>query len=442
MQRITDGYKAWNGYRKDNVQGCIEKATGNIPDSTTSPTGFVGFSNLPNQVYRKALKKGFEFVLLVVGETGLGKSTLINSMFLTDIYTSKEVVRTERTVEVGTHHVVLEEGGVKLSLTVVDTPGYGDAVDNTDCWEPVVEYVEQQFDKCLEAETRVKRESLPDSRVHACLYFIAPSGHGLKRIDVEFMKRLHDKVNIIPVIGKADACTKEELEVFKQKIREQLAEFEISVYQFPRDEDEPESSNISLPLAVVGSNVVIEGKEGRQFRGRQYPWGCVNIEDESHSDFSLLRHLLLCQHTQHLIDLTTTTHYENYRCDKLTRLAGEGMVSVANKNPLAAIEDEEKEHMIKMKRMELEMEEVFRKKVEEKNSNFESVKNNEEEILEKERQMLDLEKAEMFTRRAQFDREKLDWETKTRQQYARSTESLGRKKHYRFSVGTFKFARQ
>jgi septin 7 len=78
------------------------------------------------------VKKGFEFVLLVVGETGLGKSTLINSMFLSDIYTNEEMVKMERTVEVGTHQVMLEEGGVKLSLTVVDTPGYGDAVDNTD----------------------------------------------------------------------------------------------------------------------------------------------------------------------------------------------------------------------------------------------------------------------------------------------------------------------
>lgn len=31
--------------------------------------GYVGFANLPNQVYRKAVKKGFEFTLMVVGES-------------------------------------------------------------------------------------------------------------------------------------------------------------------------------------------------------------------------------------------------------------------------------------------------------------------------------------------------------------------------------------
>jgi hypothetical protein len=29
--------------------------------------GYVGFANLPNQVHRKSVKKGFEFTLLVAG---------------------------------------------------------------------------------------------------------------------------------------------------------------------------------------------------------------------------------------------------------------------------------------------------------------------------------------------------------------------------------------
>ena len=31
--------------------------------------GYVGFANLPNQVHRKSVKKGFEFTLMVVGKS-------------------------------------------------------------------------------------------------------------------------------------------------------------------------------------------------------------------------------------------------------------------------------------------------------------------------------------------------------------------------------------
>ena len=95
--------------------------------------GYVGFANLPNQVYRKAVKSGFNFNLMVVGESGLGKSTLINSMFLTDIYSnckSKDeqssaisLSKLPQTLKVQEHKVKLVENDVHLALTVVDTPG-------------------------------------------------------------------------------------------------------------------------------------------------------------------------------------------------------------------------------------------------------------------------------------------------------------------------------
>ena len=142
--------------------------------------GYVGFANLPTQVYRKSVKKGFEFTLMVVGETGLGKSTLINSMFLTDIYSAAypgPSQRLKKTVQVETNQVLMKEGGVNLTLTIVDTPGFGDAVDNSNCWDSVLNYVESQYEAFLEAETKVARNpTMADSRVHACLYFIAPSG--------------------------------------------------------------------------------------------------------------------------------------------------------------------------------------------------------------------------------------------------------------------------
>lgn len=41
---------------------------GSRMDSSKSLEGYVGFANLPNQVYRKSVKRGFEFTLMVVGE--------------------------------------------------------------------------------------------------------------------------------------------------------------------------------------------------------------------------------------------------------------------------------------------------------------------------------------------------------------------------------------
>lgn len=40
--------------------------------------------------------------------------------------------KTNQTVKLDASTVEIEERGVKLRLTVVDTPGYGDAIDNTD----------------------------------------------------------------------------------------------------------------------------------------------------------------------------------------------------------------------------------------------------------------------------------------------------------------------
>ena len=73
--------------------------------------------------FRKAVKKGFDFTLMVVGESGLGKSTLINSMFLTDIYQVDKMPRPGQTLKVDAHKVKLVEHEVNLTLTVVDTPG-------------------------------------------------------------------------------------------------------------------------------------------------------------------------------------------------------------------------------------------------------------------------------------------------------------------------------
>lgn len=37
--------------------------------------------------------------------------------------------------------------------------------------------IESRFDAYLEQENRVNRSKLVDTRIHACIYFIQPTGH-------------------------------------------------------------------------------------------------------------------------------------------------------------------------------------------------------------------------------------------------------------------------
>lgn len=62
--------------------------------------------------------------------------------------------------------------------------------------KPILDYIDAQFEKYLEEELKIKRSlwNYHDTRIHACLYFIAPTGHSLKSLDLITMKKLDSKV--------------------------------------------------------------------------------------------------------------------------------------------------------------------------------------------------------------------------------------------------------
>uniref|UniRef100_G3WBS0 Septin n=2 Tax=Sarcophilus harrisii TaxID=9305 RepID=G3WBS0_SARHA len=326
-----------------------------LPSETA---GYVGFANLPNQVHRKSVKKGFEFTLMVVGESGLGKSTLINSLFLTDLYPERYIPgaaeKIERTVEIEASTVEIEERGVKLRLTVVDTPGYGDAINSQDCFKTIIYYIDNQFERYLHDESGLNRRHIVDNRVHCCFYFISPFGHGLKPLDVEFMRALHSKVNIVPVIAKADTLTLKERERLKHRILDEISEHGIRIYHLPdADSDEDEEFKeqtrdlkASIPFAVIGSNQLIEVK-GKKIRGRLYPWGVVEVENPEHNDFLKLRTMLVT-HMQDLQEVTQDLHYENFRSERLKRSGGPDGEEVVDKDRILQQKEAELRRMQEM----------------------------------------------------------------------------------------------
>lgn len=329
--------------------------------------GHVGFDSLPDQLVKESVAQGFCFNILCLGETGIGKSTLMDTLFNTN-FDSTQSTHDLPGVKLKSNTYELQESSVRLKLTVVDTVGFGDQINKEDSWKPIVDYIDAQFESYLQEELKIKRSlhTYHDTRIHLCLYFIAPTGHSLKALDLVTMKKLDSKVNIIPVIAKADTITKVELHKFKAKIMCELRTNGVQIYQFPTDDETVKEMNATmnghLPFAVVGSND--EVKVGNKMvKARQYPWGTVQVENENHCDFVKLREMLIRTNMEDLRETTHKTHYELYRRHKLEEM---GFSDNESKSLSETYELKRQQHLSELQKKEEEMRQTFVIRVKEK----------------------------------------------------------------------------
>ena len=250
---------------------------------TVIPKSHVGFDSITHQIERKLLKRGFQFNVMCVGtvsstpslvrsqltvssgQTGLGKSTLINTIFASHLLNSKgrvlpnEPIRNTTDIEAVSH--IIEENGVRLRLNIVDTPGYGDLVNNDRCWDPIIKYIKYQYGAYLHKELTAERERyIQDTRIHCCLFFIQPSGHALKPIDIVVLKKLCDVVNVVPVIARSDSLTLEERQVFKDRIKQEFAFHNLRMY--PYDNEEYDSEEVALNSQIKVNTLLTSSYAG------------------------------------------------------------------------------------------------------------------------------------------------------------------------------------
>lgn len=154
------------------------------------------------------------------------------------------------------------------------------------------------------------------------------------------------------------------------------------------------------------------------------------VENPDHCDFVALRNLLIRNFMLDLVETTNYVHYENYRCRKLSgigvdkKMPGSAQSSFSNgtakyglciKNPLAQMEEEKKEHDLKMKKMEQDMAQVFESKVREK---VQKLQDSEAELTKRHEQTqkaLEQQRVELEERRAAFLQEKAAFDMITRE---------------------------
>ncbi|KAJ7358012.1 putative cell division control protein CDC3 [Mycena albidolilacea] len=282
-------------------------------------TGHVGFSNLPNQIQCKSFQDGFQLAVMVLGESGLDKTTLINTLFDSRICVPREPLHPAadwpKMVAIENIQANIEENGVRLCLTVVDTPGFGNFVDNS---------------------------------------------KSLKQIGIEFMQKLHHRVNLIPVVAKADTMTNEDIVDFKVRILSDLEIHGINIFQAPIYEDdnnddesilETEEIVHAIPFVIVRSSNTVQTCDRCMVHGHAYPWGVVKVDNPTHCNFGKLQQLLIYMNMEELHEHTNNMFFEVWQSEQL--------LAMGITQDLTCVI-----HKAKLVKIAIAMKEVFPEKVE------------------------------------------------------------------------------
>ena len=203
--------------------------------------------DITSQLKAEWQRSGINFRVMLVGESGLGKSTFTRAL-LRPYVPEEQLVEGEqlaqeardpirgRTDEITETIHQIENDGYPVEFTIVDCPGYGDALDSSTWINSMIDYLFTKFGAHYEASCAPASDGEApalsphsDGLVHVCLYFIA--AHRLKGVDVEFMKRLERCVNLIPVIAKADTMTVNERDAFRREILSQLRKSRVRIFE-------------------------------------------------------------------------------------------------------------------------------------------------------------------------------------------------------------------
>jgi septin family protein len=157
-------------------------------------------------------------------------------------------------------------------------------------------------------------------------------------MDKIVLSRLTKRVNDIPCLAKSvihrqikDLVTIKELKMIQEYLQNDAFFDCFPTYNFlSSDEDSSESSDLDLmpivPFCLFNSEewyfnvkhrtmgIIVNGK---RILGRNYLWGCIEIDNSEYCDFASLFHALLGTHLDSLRLNTKNILYEQWRTQKL-----------------------------------------------------------------------------------------------------------------------------
>lgn len=266
----------------------------------------VGFGSLSNHFLQRSRRDGSDFNLLVIGAAGCGKSTLLSNIYNHQVLPAdrRRYTRVPGTVEFIEHLSRIDEAGTTLRLKVTEVLGHGELGFGTSSRQnqekkisSILKHVEERHHKHFDSENYAHRPTTQKSQqkhtknqggdvlYHAVIVFIQPQKNlTLSEVDCALLRTLQSRVNLIPIVAKADSYIQDEITRIKANIKRALNESKVLI--FPNITDLNDDDWVIREAVDVRSHCPFLTIAARQDSEdaqnintiRQYPWGTAHVD--------------------------------------------------------------------------------------------------------------------------------------------------------------------
>ncbi|KAL7424191.1 hypothetical protein Q5752_001777 [Cryptotrichosporon argae] len=291
--------------------------------------------------------------VVVAGQRGVGKSSFIHTLLRSLDIDMPSSTRPTARPSLSTH--VLESP--RLLLRLIDTPGLAPAGPTADFERErgmtgLLRMVEEKLAEVMREESKVvRRKDEGDELIHLVVYMldardIVKPGKNIGTVEwtlpteeehtdeswdnnvaavptseLEAIRRLAVRANIVAVLGHADGLTITELEAARQAARRDLASVGMLGEEGDEADEEADASMTGRPLTPaslfsVAPTYTFFAPDASSM-SRKFPWGEASVLDPLHSDLVALRDAMLADKAEQLRETTREVLYERFRTERL-----------------------------------------------------------------------------------------------------------------------------
>ncbi|EGG12565.1 uncharacterized protein MELLADRAFT_86717 [Melampsora larici-populina 98AG31] len=239
----------------------------------------------PNRLIPRKSRQIPTFNLILVGSIETGKTSFLKTILATFGISLDSVTTTTTHGGIQHHSIGTVPGlnGDRIALTIIDTPSL-DLLSNDELKvehqvNEILRCLESKFEHTLNHEQQVKREPIrfTDSHVHCCLYFLNPtiiesaqrasqsdtpnlyqsSRISMSKMELRAMKRIGKRSNVLPVIGRSDELTIQQLTNIRTWLRTEMKQSGLDLSLFTGSSEETDDSEGSdEPEAITTSSSI------------------------------------------------------------------------------------------------------------------------------------------------------------------------------------------